>query len=185
MIRRPPRSTLFPYTTLFRSRRVLPLGQTVDLVVEEQDLAVEVAAEHVHRVVAADRQRVAVAGDDPHVELGVCELHASRDCGRAAVDGVKAVARHVIRKSARAADAGDEYGLLAREAEVRHRPLNGFQHRIIAAARTPADLLVARPVLGGGYRSHFIHQWGLSQITRATTTISRMSIGQTLSCFID
>src|SRR2546430_14962450 len=24
MIRRPPRSTLFPYTTLFRSRRVLP-----------------------------------------------------------------------------------------------------------------------------------------------------------------
>src|SRR2546429_1555437 len=25
MIRRPPRSTLFPYTTLFRSRRVAPL----------------------------------------------------------------------------------------------------------------------------------------------------------------
>src|SRR2546422_6645442 len=27
MIRRPPRSTLFPYTTLFRSRRVACLGQ--------------------------------------------------------------------------------------------------------------------------------------------------------------
>src|SRR2546422_10194213 len=26
MIRRPPRSTLFPYTTLFRSRPVLPAG---------------------------------------------------------------------------------------------------------------------------------------------------------------
>src|SRR5438132_13662063 len=26
MIRRPPRSTLFPYTTLFRSRRAPPLG---------------------------------------------------------------------------------------------------------------------------------------------------------------
>src|SRR5215510_15262286 len=26
MIRRPPRSTLFPYTTLFRSRGALPLG---------------------------------------------------------------------------------------------------------------------------------------------------------------
>src|SRR3712207_7659447 len=26
MIRRPPRSTLFPYTTLFRSVRLLPLG---------------------------------------------------------------------------------------------------------------------------------------------------------------
>src|SRR3712207_7208214 len=29
MIRRPPRSTLFPYTTLFRSRRMLVPGGTV------------------------------------------------------------------------------------------------------------------------------------------------------------
>src|SRR2546430_5819479 len=28
MIRRPPRSTLFPYTTLFRSRRSLPRGRS-------------------------------------------------------------------------------------------------------------------------------------------------------------
>src|SRR5215469_17437625 len=28
MIRRPPRSTLFPYTTLFRSRRVAAAGRT-------------------------------------------------------------------------------------------------------------------------------------------------------------
>src|SRR2546430_12199466 len=27
MIRRPPRSTLFPYTTLFRSHAVLPIGR--------------------------------------------------------------------------------------------------------------------------------------------------------------
>src|SRR2546422_11729515 len=41
MIRRPPRSTLFPYTTLFRSRNehVQPLHQLGDL------LAVQVAAE--------------------------------------------------------------------------------------------------------------------------------------------
>src|SRR5258706_10743316 len=30
MIRRPPRSTLFPYTTLFRSRCPRPLGQSSD-----------------------------------------------------------------------------------------------------------------------------------------------------------
>src|SRR2546422_8407922 len=30
MIRRPPRSTLFPYTTLFRSRRVLTSTATLD-----------------------------------------------------------------------------------------------------------------------------------------------------------
>src|SRR5437016_9979362 len=34
MIRRPPRSTLFPYTTLFRSRRLLPqCGEPLELVV--------------------------------------------------------------------------------------------------------------------------------------------------------
>src|SRR2546427_3519924 len=30
MIRRPPRSTLFPYTTLFRSRRPAPLSRPAD-----------------------------------------------------------------------------------------------------------------------------------------------------------
>src|SRR3712207_9289792 len=31
MIRRPPRSTLFPYTTLFRSARLLPIAPDRDL----------------------------------------------------------------------------------------------------------------------------------------------------------
>src|SRR5256885_3468132 len=31
MIRRPPRSTLFPYTTLFRSRTLLPTKDEVDV----------------------------------------------------------------------------------------------------------------------------------------------------------
>ena len=81
---------------------------------------------------------------------GLASLMPGREGRRAAVDRVEAVGRHVIRKAARAADAADEHRLLARDAEVRHRPLHGLQHRIIAAARAPADLLVARPVLGGG-----------------------------------
>src|SRR2546422_1775344 len=31
MIRRPPRSTLFPYTTLFRSRQLQPSGEAITL----------------------------------------------------------------------------------------------------------------------------------------------------------
>src|SRR2546426_9270220 len=34
MIRRPPRSTLFPYTTLFRSRRARPIGTSFAVEVE-------------------------------------------------------------------------------------------------------------------------------------------------------
>ena len=48
-----------------RRRRVLALGQAVDLVVEQDDLQVHVAPQRVDHVVAADRQAVAVAGDDP------------------------------------------------------------------------------------------------------------------------
>ena len=96
------------------------------------------------------RQRIAVAGDDPHVELGIGELDPGREGRRAAMDRVEAVGRHVIRKAAGAADAADEHRLFAGDAEVGHGALNGLQNGIIAATRAPADLLVARPVLGGG-----------------------------------
>src|SRR3989441_11687021 len=47
MIRRPPRSTLFPYTTLFRSRRVLssrPRGPVAEGPLPARDRAVGIAA---------------------------------------------------------------------------------------------------------------------------------------------
>src|SRR5256884_10013640 len=47
MIRRPPRSTLFPYTTLFRSMRELPALRA--LVVREKREAARVAALQQHR----------------------------------------------------------------------------------------------------------------------------------------
>ena len=53
-----------------RGRRILALGQAVDFVIEEDDLQVDVAADGVDQVVAADRKAVAVAGDDPDVQIG-------------------------------------------------------------------------------------------------------------------
>src|SRR3989475_10244965 len=64
MIRRPPRSTLFPYTTLFRSRDVGPLALDVcasdrNDVLSVGNVALQVvqhlALEHDHRIVVADR----------------------------------------------------------------------------------------------------------------------------------
>src|SRR3712207_7875905 len=61
MIRRPPRSTLFPYTTLFRSGRGVgrPLAHLVFLLV------------HDHRVVLADEERGDAAVAGVRVGLGV------------------------------------------------------------------------------------------------------------------
>ncbi len=106
-----------------RGRRVLALGQAVDAVVEQQDLEPDVAAQHVDQVVAADRQRVAVAGGDPHLEVGPRQLEAGGHRRRAAVDGVEAVGVHVVREAAGAADAGDDHELLARDARARGRPV--------------------------------------------------------------
>src|SRR3712207_7123021 len=79
MIRRPPRSTLFPYTTLFRSRRGL-----ADAVVFERVLA-EAAAQRVlpgaadERVVAAAAQDavVAAAGDRKSTRLNSSHANIS------------------------------------------------------------------------------------------------------------
>src|SRR3712207_7977740 len=45
MIRRPPRSTLFPYTTLFRSRVTLELGgKSANIVFADADIAAAAAS---------------------------------------------------------------------------------------------------------------------------------------------
>ena len=45
---------------------VLALGQSVDPVVEQQNLEVDVATQCMHEVIATDAERIAVAGDDPN-----------------------------------------------------------------------------------------------------------------------
>src|SRR3712207_8269565 len=73
MIRRPPRSTLFPYTTLFRS--VAGRGHLAEVVEDE-------AADRVHLLVveAGVEDVVEVADRDAGVEHGLClrsEEHTS------------------------------------------------------------------------------------------------------------
>src|SRR3712207_7331710 len=60
MIRRPPRSTLFPYTTLFRSRREQVLRSKLPLLVEplEEAAAEETVAEEEPAVVPDERLRL-------------------------------------------------------------------------------------------------------------------------------
>jgi hypothetical protein len=128
-------------------RRVLPLRQPVDLVVEKEDRDIHIAPQGVDEVVAADRERVAVPRDDPDGEVGTRGGEPGRDRGRTAVDRVHPVRLHVVREAGGAADAGDEDDALARDAELGHELLDGGEDRIVAAARAPADLLVGLQVL--------------------------------------
>src|SRR3712207_8343653 len=67
MIRRPPRSTLFPYTTLFRSARPCPVHHLVE-VGDDEALVLDLArdAPH-HRVLRRPRRQVlAVPRSEEH-----------------------------------------------------------------------------------------------------------------------
>ena len=142
-----------------RGGRILPLGQAVNLVVEQQHLTIEVAPEQVHRVIATDRQRIAVAGDDPDVEVRIGQLHPCRHRRRATVDGVETVGLHVIGETRRTADAADEYGVFRLHAQFGHGPLHRLQDRIVAATGTPAHFLVGFPILRAGLdRGHLVHR---------------------------
>ena len=129
-----------------RRRRILPFREAVNTVVEQNDVNIEVSADSVHQVIAADAQSVAIAGDHPSEQVGANALQPRREGRSAAMDRVQPVGVHVVRKAARTADARDEHGLLAWDANLGQHLLHLCQNRIIATARTPPDVLVAGEV---------------------------------------
>src|SRR2546421_2101060 len=85
MIRRPPRSTLFPYTTLFRS---------------------------LHRLALADETgeslRAAASGNDAEVDFGLAELRVLARYSKVAREREFAAAAQTDRKSTRLNSSHDQ-----------------------------------------------------------------------------
>src|SRR2546425_7429803 len=71
MIRRPPRSTLFPYTTLFRSR--------VKFDQDEEDIKHALRLISRASTVVRPRRRVTVLHDDPDNRILECAAEAGAD----------------------------------------------------------------------------------------------------------
>src|SRR6185503_5558528 len=117
-----------------------------DAVVEKNVIQIEIASNSVNEVIAADRERIAVAGDDPNAEIRIRTLDTGRNRGRAAVNTVKTVRVHVVRKTRRAANARHEHDLLTRNAELRHHLLHVVQNGVIAASRAPTHFLIGNKV---------------------------------------
>src|SRR2546422_4801119 len=79
MIRRPPRSTLFPYTTLFRSLLFEDVGKQSDLIKQAggarlQDLAAELAVEGLMPL-EDDHLRPALCQEQPQQHAGGTAAH--------------------------------------------------------------------------------------------------------------
>src|SRR5437588_4189357 len=85
MIRRPPRSTLFPYTTLFRSQDVVG-GAGMEIEVRQREADHILRAFQRHRLLRTDREgdilafsRVDVGGVEARSEEHTSELQSHSD----------------------------------------------------------------------------------------------------------
>ena len=141
--------------------------------------------QHVDQVIAPDRQRVAVPGHHPHVEVGPCHGEAGRDGGRPAVDRVHAVCVHVVREAGRTTYPRDEHGVLAPDAELGEQQLHRRQDAVVPAAWAPTDLLVTCPVLPRGQRDcHVGHSAASLAVRLPAAAEPRRSISSRMACWI-
>src|SRR5438876_4849312 len=76
MIRRPPRSTLFPYTTLFRSEKLVAVVGDEDDLLRAQAPAVAVGA-RLERDDHPGLERTLRPGDDPRLDRKSTRLNSS------------------------------------------------------------------------------------------------------------
>jgi hypothetical protein len=125
----------------------LALGQAVDPVVEEQDFDIEVPANGMEKMIAADAQPVAVTGDDPDGQIGTGDLDPGGKGRRTPVNAVETVGVQVVGKPAGTADPGDKHELLPGDAQGGQDLLDLGENAVIAASRAPANVLVALEIL--------------------------------------
>ena len=81
-----------------RGRRSLSLGQTVNLIIEQDHFDVRIPPHHVNEVVSADRKPVTIAGHDPDRKIRTGKLQAHRDSGSTSVNRMESVGAGIIRK---------------------------------------------------------------------------------------
>ena len=120
----------------------MTFGQTIDAVVEEAYVEIDIATDLVDKVVTTNSEAVAIACHLPHIEFGMASLDTRSDSTSTSVDGVKPVGVEVVWHTARAADTRDDYGLVGRYAHLCHGFLECEANSMVATARAELNGLV-------------------------------------------
>ena len=113
----------------------MTFGQTIDAVVEQAYIEIDIATDLVDKVVATNSEAVAIARHLPNIEFGMASLDSCSDSTSTSVDGVKPVGVEVVRHTARAADTRDHYGLVGGNAYLCHGFLQREANSVVATAR--------------------------------------------------
>ena len=77
----------------------MPFGQPVNTVVHQQYVYIDISADCMNKVIASDGQTIAVAGDLPDGQTGICHFYAGSNGRSSSVYGMKTVGVDVVRKS--------------------------------------------------------------------------------------
>ena len=130
----------------------MSFGQTVDFVVEQQNVDVDIASDGVDEVIATDGQSVSVSGDMPDRQLGIGHLDARGDGCGPTMDAMKSIGVDIIGEAGRTADPGYKSKTLVSVVEFFGHFGQGFENRIengvVPATGTPFDLLIAAEISG-------------------------------------
>lgn len=132
----------------FRSRGILSFSQTIDLIIEHQNIHIEVPAKQVDGMISADTQTVSITRDDPYAEIGTRSFQSGSDRRRSSMDRVHPECIHVVRKTAATTDTGNKNNIFPRYPQRGHHFLYLGQDGIIATTRTPTYFLVRGKIFG-------------------------------------
>src|SRR5690348_6705889 len=141
MIRRPPRSTLFPYTTLFRSR-------FVDV---DHDNKVALVAEVAEKMIAVG-QFERIDGPRPRAEVAflVADKHHHRGLGQLLLEHLAQIGRELHIEEFVAEVLPDNVGMLQVFRDAGYQVKGGFEDGVVTmrfgidATETSVGVMVAR-----------------------------------------
>ena len=78
-------------------RGVLSLRQTIDLIVEKNDIQIDITTDSVDKMITADSQAVAITRNQPYAQVRASRLYAGSDSRSTTMDRMEAIRIHIIR----------------------------------------------------------------------------------------
>jgi hypothetical protein len=131
----------------------------IDAVVYDNGSKIDIPPGGVNEMIPSDGDRVAIAHDDDHLQIGFGQLHPGGKGKGPAMGGVKGIEIHIDRESSRTTDSGNQNDLILIEPGPVDRPDQGSQHDPDPAPWAPdmGKLLVMTKIFMDEF-SHFCHQ---------------------------
>jgi len=114
----------FGYLVYLRGWRILAFCKTIYLVIEQQNINVEIAAQQVNGMVSPNAEPIAIACNDPDAKFGAGGFKAGGYSSGATMNRVHTIRIHIVWKAGTAANAGNDHNILPRDARLRQNGLH-------------------------------------------------------------